>query len=586
MATLTTTNHLKWIFLISLGLLTGLLLALPFLVIVGLLFLIIPGLILYIIPTLFVYLLPTFIIRLILPLRSEVAAHLVAFSLTVGLSAAIMNGFRTKEQRLYDQAALPEIVPVQKAILSGDIFVNWPKESYSRETEVACDFLCAGLLDTPGVTSVTTTNGIGQATFRLGPGNPGSLVAPVEPEQLLLKFERLDEELGIVQGKRRAHNDRSLQAVWGLRFASGEELRRDKPLGVEEAEWTIDFVQQYKKGLPSIDRVEIRDKDGTVIMRRSLVRHVVPAPLFYFGFDFDFFPQVHSRFTLGSSQVSNQPKYYSLAKEVELLRFTNIARPTIPQDVGDRIEKMVSEVLDNPNMKESQLLVVHKWLESLPFDSKGKYTAIFARILLDDRIADPMHLLSRIISSDTDLTPLRAGLAKRYLNAVDTESKTWYIDKLVHLPDGSFKSPSEDERAIFREGVLLVGCASNFLERIADQGPKVIPELLSLMEASQDRAPAIRSRLWEGIRNAFKRLGPNAAPAAPNLLSMIQERPSDFFYGTDNRIEWLVTLRLMGVDEEQLHRILDRQSTRNVDLIMKVVNKEVQMQLQDNKTPK
>lgn len=578
-------NHLKWIFLISLGVVTGLLLALPCLVVVGLLFLIIPGLILYIIPTLFVYLLPTFVIRVILPLRSEVVAHLIAFSLTVGLSAAIMNGFRTAEHRLFEQAALPEIEPVQKVLLSGDVFINWPKEPYNLETEVDCDFLCAALLDTPGVTSVTKMNGVGQATFRLGPGNPGSLVTPVKPENLLYEFQRLDDQLGIMQGKPLAHDDRSLQAAWGLRFANGEELRRDKPLRVEEADWTIDFEQQYKKGLPSIDRVEIRDKDGTVMLRKSLVRHTVPAPLFYFGFELDFTPLVDSRFTLGSSQISNQPKYYSLAKEVELLRFTNIARPTVPQDVGDRIEKTVIEVLDNPNATESQLLVVHKWLSSLTFDAKGEHTNMFARILLDERIAEPSELLRSVISNDTDLTPLRAGLAKRYLNAVDIDSQIWYIDKLVNLPDGTFKSPSEDEKAIFREGVLLAG-ALPFLERLADQGPQVIPELLSLMEASRDLGSTIRARLWEGIRNAFKRLGPDAAPAAPKLLSMIQRRPNDFFCRTGDEIEWLVTLRLMGVEEEELQQTLDRQSTQGIDPIMNVVNKKVQMQLKEKNAPK
>ncbi|MFO0180687.1 MAG: hypothetical protein ACK517_02780, partial [bacterium] len=83
----------------------GLVLAFPQLVVVGLIYLIIPGLILYAIPNIFVYLLATFSIRAVLPLRSEFGAHLAAFSITLGLSAAIMHGYRVPEIRRFEQAA-------------------------------------------------------------------------------------------------------------------------------------------------------------------------------------------------------------------------------------------------------------------------------------------------------------------------------------------------------------------------------------------------------------------------------------------------------------------------------------------------
>lgn len=569
-------NIVKWIFLVCLGMAAGLVLALPPLVVGGLICLIIPGLILFAIPTVFVYLLPTFLIRAVLPLRSEVLAHFVAFSLTLGLSAAIMHGYRVAELRRYEQALLPDIEPPQKLTLAGDIFLDWPDENYRPKGQVDCDFLCTALLDIPGVTSVTRTCQAGSATFRLGPGNPGTPVMPVEPEKIW-ELQALERMQGIGPN-RNDFDDRSLRAAWGLRFASGEELRRDQPLKAEDGEWTIDFVKQRKEGLPTIERMEIRDKIGTVLVRKSLVQHDVPAPLFYFGFDLgsssDGF--AGARFMLGSFRFSNNTRFFSLEKELELFRLTNITRPAVPKDVMARIEKMVSVVLDNPNATESQLLVVPKWISSLPRNAKGDRNDLFARILLDERIADPGELLCRVIPDDSDLTPLRAGLAKRYLNAAKTGSKHWYIEKLVSLADGTFEWPSDDERAILNEAVMLHGTASPFVERMADQGPQVIPELLSLMEATRNEASGGRRNLWAGIRNAFNRLGPDAAPAAPRILSMIHRRSEDFFNEHDDRIGWLVTLRLMGVEEKDLLRILNRESIKDIDRILEIVNENVQ----------
>ncbi|MFN9852972.1 MAG: hypothetical protein ACK57P_14250 [Planctomycetota bacterium] len=489
-------NILKWIFLVCLGLAAGLVLAFPQLVVVGLIFLIIPGLILYAIPNIFVYLLATFSIRAILPLRSEVGSHLVAFSLTLGLSAAIMHGYRVREIQRFEQAAIPEIEPPQKLTLAGDIFLHWPDEDYRPNGQVDCDFLCTALLDTPGVTSVTRTCQAGSATFRLGPGNPGTPVMPVEPEKIL-QFQALDRRQGIGQD-RHDLDERSLRAAWALRFASGEELKRDQPLRAEDAEWTIEFVMQRKKGLPTIERLEIRDKDGTVMVRKLLVQHDVPAPLFFFGFDIgssmDGF--AHARFMLGSFMFSHGTGFFSLEKENQLLRLTNIAFPSLPKDHFARVEKMVDGVLDNPNATESQLMVVPTWISSLPRNAKGDRNDLFARILLDERIADPGQLLRRVIPDNTDLTPLREGLAKRYLNAAETDAKSWYIEKLVSLPDGTFEWPSDDERAILNEAVMLHGIASLFVERMADRGPQVIPELLSLMEATWDEPSGGRCNLW------------------------------------------------------------------------------------------
>lgn len=114
-------------------------------------------------------------------------------------------------------------------------------------------------------------------------------------------------------------------------------------------------------------------------------------------------------------------RFYSLEKEVELLRFANIERPAIPQDVGKQLEKAMLQVLEDPNATESKLLLVPMWLSQLPRTGKGEHIEVFGRILLDNRINDPWKLLDRVISNEADLTPMRDGLAKRYLRAAGGE---------------------------------------------------------------------------------------------------------------------------------------------------------------------
>jgi hypothetical protein len=66
---------------------------------------------------------------------------------------------------------------------------------------------------------------------------------------------------------------------------------------------------------------------------------------------------------------------------------------------------------------------------------------------------------------------------------------------------------------------------------------------------------------------------------------MIHRRSEDFFNEHDDRIGWLVTLRLMGVEEKDLLRILNRGSPEDTARIVEAVNKEVQEHLQKKNGP-
>lgn len=543
---------LKWS-LIPLGLLTAVVMAGPQLVIVGLIFLIIPGLILILVPTLFVYLSATCLLRVALPLKSEVGAHLAAFVLAIGLSAAVMYPYRASEQRAFAHAALPDILPAGRLTITGDILVNWPEPRSQRNSDGVCDYLCTALLDTPGVTSVTRSSETGAATFRRGANQPGTLVMPHEPHAILAKFRRLSQERKPLGLDALQQADRALQADWALRIVRGDELRRDRPIEPADVDWTITLERRHVKGQPQVDRLEIRDKSGQVQVRTSLVRSFVPAPLFYFGFEggssADGFGG--ARFTVGGSTVSNQPRYYDFDGAVELLRLVDIPRPAPQPDVVERMEAMLLEVLDNPNATPTQLLIAPMWLRQFKYDAKAGQLDTIARILLDERIADPAESLRTALSSGTDLTPLREGLVRRYHSAADSKSRSWYIASLVSVADGAFAEPTDAERAIWSEA-LSSDEAAPFVERMADQGAAAVPELLALVDASLKKPWHARWRLLAGVREAFKRLGPEAAAAAPTIQSLIEKSPSTLLNTSGDRSQWLVALRLMGVAAKDL----------------------------------
>lgn len=547
---------LKW-FLIPIGLLTALALAAPQLVIVGLIFGILPGLVLILIPTIFVYLLVTCLIGAALPLKTEISSHVAGFGLTLALSAAFMHLYRVPEVQRYEQALLPEVVPPEKITLAGHVFVDWPKIGYDRQSDVACDYLCTALLDTPGVFSVTRTSQVGSATFWRGPQQPGELVLPQDPQELLEKFGKLDREISRQLVINKNPLNPGLQQAWAMRIADGDELRRDQALPRERADWTITLEQQHERGQPSVDRLEIRDRQGVVLVRKSWVRHFVPAPMFYWNFEggssMDGFRG--AQFTLGGSIVSNQPRLHDFDAGVELLRHTAVTRPAPPADLQARVEEKLCELLRDPDATPAQLLIVPMWLGQLRYNATPGDVEIIARVLLDERIADPVESLKTALSSSTDLTPLRAGLVKRYHNAQETKAKSWYINALVGLMDGTFAEPTADERAIWRDALDAPESAP-FIERMADLGPAALPDLMALLDSALKVPWHARWRVLEGIREACKRLGPEAAPVMPRIQALIEASPRELLNTWDDRIDWLVTLRLMGASEAELRRAM------------------------------
>ena len=138
--------------LVITGVLAGLAITAPELVVFGYFLLIVPGLVLTIAPTVFVYLAVTAVVRRLLPISSPMKATAVAFGVTLLLGWAVMQPFRLAAIAAYRADELPDVVPSQVIELDGHVRIERPDQR--REPE--CDYLALAVLDSPLVKSLTT----------------------------------------------------------------------------------------------------------------------------------------------------------------------------------------------------------------------------------------------------------------------------------------------------------------------------------------------------------------------------------------------------------------------------------------------
>lgn len=180
--------------LIVSGVLALIALASPSLVVLGFFLLIIPGLILSLAPTVFVYLLLIAIIRWVAPIPAGPAGWVASVILAAAIGWAATFPIREIETLRWRAQIKPEVIPPQPLRLAGDVLLELPAPFRRKSDVTNCDYLCAALLDTPGITSVTVSDGAAPRRFRLVPRGsaPDAGVRPVDPQNILSVFDKID----------------------------------------------------------------------------------------------------------------------------------------------------------------------------------------------------------------------------------------------------------------------------------------------------------------------------------------------------------------------------------------------------------
>src|SRR3954470_300603 len=154
------------------GVLTAIDVAFPQLVGFGMFLLILPGVILALAPTVFIYTATFAIVRRYLPITRALALNLIAAFITLGLGVLATLPFAVAGWVAFNQAAIGDVVPYDRVVIGGDVLLNneeAPGEYIADKREVVCLELCAALLDTPGVRTVSIAHRDGPTSYRLVP---------------------------------------------------------------------------------------------------------------------------------------------------------------------------------------------------------------------------------------------------------------------------------------------------------------------------------------------------------------------------------------------------------------------------------
>ncbi|MBS1830410.1 MAG: hypothetical protein JST93_34225 [Acidobacteria bacterium] len=534
------------------GLLALIALAAPGAVAFGLM-LIVPGLILLAAPTVFLYSVLFLFVRHFLALRPEAVRSAAAAAAALMLGWLMAQPWAMAGRRSFARANLADVVPASPLRLAGSIRLELPPELRSRDNEKGrCKALCALLLDTPGVESVS----VAHHTFRLTPRAEGDRTGGAtlwNPESILQEVpqEQEREERNVrVKLAAMKKDQQAVAAAWGLRLASREKLVSALENG--EAEMTIRVIEERRsRNEVSISRLEILDRNGRALARRSVVTgSALSAPL-----RFDGHGALESfRVGLARDRLRNTVEYTQLEPVAELFRLTTLAPPQVKRGAIAALLERLYRAAGNPKLAadDPDLGLAALWLPTVDWSQPvpREQLTVLSRVIADGRIALPGALYE---GYESKVAPeLRAALASRIRHAgTPPPLRTRLAKLLARMPDGTFAEPTAEESAILERSDLRAD-AYPLIVRVADRGDAAVPALLEILRS--DRSLPLAQRIWvmRAVSLAFATLGPKAKSAIAEVDAMVNEARSPLLHNWNDRERWYLALARMGKPVEDL----------------------------------
>ncbi|HEY8592617.1 MAG TPA: hypothetical protein VIL42_07105 [Sphingomicrobium sp.] len=577
------------LYLLVSGGLAGLALAIPSLVVMGLFLLILPGLILGLAPTAFMwglgFALPWYAVR---PVLGDYLAIVPAALIAAAIFWFIPQAGIAESKARLSASLQPELIPAQPIRLAGHILLSssgMATEKGARgapydQAEIArrpyvCDAVCAALLATPGVESVTVNSdqrpGDGGAqmsaharTFRLVPKSEcsGPSVRPTNPDQLGLT----QGAGGASRARIRRLLSRPLQAEWDVRLSTKECIVAEAPRTQHDFVIRKHSYRNFESESPresrwslgalpvSVDMLEIAQADGRILLRKMLARtSMLQAPL-NIGTAGDL-QSFH--FKWSRKDLSNGKRYESfnanqLLADHSTLR-TEVDFATVMQDSRDRL----AHALADPALPASDpaFQLAGPWMNSLDGQEVSDADrALVATLIRDPRVTkfDGLHYAIKAMGESA--AELRAPMIERIASTDLTASdRPRDIGRVIaSLPPGTFASLTDPEKAILADPARRV-LAAGLISRQADRGPAAVPLLLDILkyhlrEIARERAESAGASdnmiPVDRVRMALCLMGPEAASALPAIERLAAEGLVDQRFA-DSR-EWQLMLARLG----------------------------------------
>jgi|GEM_PF-2426382 hypothetical protein len=522
-------------------------------------FLIVPGLILIAAPTIFLYSAMFAVFRRLLVMSSGLKRDVIAglCSLLLGWTLALPGA--VVGRTAFARANLPEVKPASPVKLAGNVRVELPKfSSIKHDFTESCSALCAALLDTPDVQSVTVAES-GQSAntaplvFRLASrdGNRSQSAFPVSPESILDDLPRgpapkkiQDIEAHLAQIKL---DKQAVAASWGLRLTSSQKLVVER--GWTPADQTI-RVTNFRGNGPTISRVEVLGRDGRALMRRSIVvGRSLSAPLRFAGTG----GIENYHVELSRDRLTSGPEDPPLNPVTELFRYSSLAKPKVDQGLTNAMLDRLRAATSNPALQpdDPDFGLADMWLPTIDWQHPlpGEQLSVLRRVIADERIPISPKLYS---GYESKVAPeLRTVLGSRIISpSTSSQARAQLARLLARMPEGTFARLSADERTILASEQLRSDVCP-MIVRLADRGEAAIPELLTILERDRTLQPEYRRKpVMHAVALSFATLGPRAHSALAEVEGLINvERPRPI-RSSDERV-WDLALARMGkpIDE-------------------------------------
>lgn len=530
--------------------------AAPGLVTVGM-FLIVPGLILIAAPTIFLYSLLFVLFKRVMRIPPGWRLNAVAAALSVFCGWAVAQPWAVVSHYRFNRANLPEVYPASPIKLAGNIRLETPPQSSLRKPgPESCRDLCAALLDTPGVTSVALSatgarDGDAPVVYRLisRDRDRSPSLFPLNPEHILDSFPLMakGEPLSNFQA-RSAARQRDKQAIavgWGVRLASTVKLTAERLSQSPDFTIRITDIQRGNSEV-SISRVEVLDRDGKALLRRSVVTgSALSAPL-----RFNAYGSIeNSHIALSRDRLSNAPANAKLEPIAELFHNTSIATPKAdPGAVSSLLDRIrnasrnPATSSDDPDFGLAELwLSTVEWQHPLPPDQ----LSVLKLVISDPRISVPKRIYA---GYESEVAPeLRDALASRIVHpSTPPETRAQLARLLSRMPAGTFASPSPNEVRAMSDPELRAD-AYPMIVRLADQGEKAVPTLVAIVRSdSSEQKPYYRRSVMNAVALAFAILGPEAHRALPEVDAFVSSHDEVRFFDSSSMRAWNVALARMG----------------------------------------
>jgi hypothetical protein len=568
------------------GILTLVVVAIPQLVALGYILLIAPGVILAWAPTVFIYTATFAMVRRFvpitrfLPVTRPLAVNLAAAVLTLGLGvlAALPKALAARWDFYW--AATGDVVPAKRVDIAGNVLLisdTFRLDDTDRSRRVPCDALCAALLDTPGVTTVTIAGAdfrgkrVEPISYRLVPKSlvpksnatagevrpdagsnassnaSSNTLAPTRPEQILeyLPDKAASSGPRDLQADMAARNAREtwIVARWGLRLANDVTLSAVPAPAHHDL--TITMTSSVRRGphYLTVKQVDVRDPEGRVLLRRQHVTvTTVSMPLtleLYYPFS------VSARWQLARHDLQTSDRFDDINPITVLFEETTLAPPPEPGAGVTGVRERLAAALTQPGAPPD-LLLANPWLTTIDWQSiSDDDVELLGKLIADTRVPDLPRLFE---GADRYVRPeLRGAIVARLLNPATSRELRFRLNRLLRfMPPGTFAASTPDEVALLHDQSLRL-TTSGLVERLADQGKASVPELLRILQEDVGVQPwAARQSMLAAVRRAFIRLGPDAAGALPTVIALFDRPDSPLTTAHTEEDDWRVAMVRMG----------------------------------------